>query len=179
MLITEWLDTRINGPRIRWSHLSRRYLPPESQNHDITGSMPLCWLFMPVPPKLSIPEIFTYQQIPQYHQTYSLHYKTGTGAHNNKTEFQKDCFGGREGMEAPTGLIHLFNEPLPWPWSGPSKIPNGSLLGLEDNLRRVKILNMKSMNIKVQVYSSQVTYAENSLKKEAMSSSVSPHLAQC
>lgn len=115
---------------------------------DPSGSMPLCWLSFPVPPQFSIPEIFTYQQIPQYHQTYNLYYKIGTGAHKSKTEFQKDWLGGREEMEEPAGLFLQFSEPLPWPWSGPSKILNGSPLGLEDNLRRVKISSIKSMNIK-------------------------------
>lgn len=64
---------------------------------------------VPVPPQLSIPEVFTYQQIPQYHQNCSLHYKIGTGVHNSKTELQRTIVEGGKGWRS---LLNSFTKSM-------------------------------------------------------------------
>lgn len=58
----------------------------------------------------------------------------------------------------------------------PTKFLNGSVLGLENNLRRVEISNIKSMNIKAPVFNCQSSMLRI-LWREKLSSSASPHLA--
>lgn len=98
--------------------------------------------------QLSIPEIFTYQKIPQYHEAYSFHYKTATRVDNNKTESQRDGHERRKAMGQPAGRNHCFNAPSqPWPGSQQnSKWLLCSALRITRNL--LKISPIKSMNIK-------------------------------
>lgn len=63
-------------------------------------------------------------------------------------QFQRDCRGKRKAMREPTELNHCFSGPLANHDPDFCKILNGSMLGLEDNLKWVKNSPTKSMNIK-------------------------------
>lgn len=75
------------------------------------------------------------------------------------------------GEDCQTQLLVQWLPPL-------TKFLNGSVLGLEDNLRRVEISNIKSMNIKAPVFNCQSSMLRT-LWREKLSSSVSPHLVSC
>lgn len=99
------------------------------------------WAYASFDSAFAIPEIFVYQQIPQYCEAYSSHNEFAAGVDHDKTEFWWRCRGRRERMGEDCQTQLLVHDP------SPNQNSNGSVLGLEDSLRKVEISNIKFMNI--------------------------------
>lgn len=81
---------------------------------------------------------------PSISQSPYFYYEIATGVDSNKTEFRKACSRGKENLGGAcwTQLLVQWLHLL-------TKILYGFMLGLEDNLGRIEISNIKFMNIEV------------------------------